>query len=442
MNLLLFQIALLIYNLLIYLTFPFVLLYLGVKRKIYLDREYLFQRIGRYPTVGAKVIFWIHAVSMGEGRAAAPLLKTLLQTFSPSSLLVTTSTPSGKKTLSALFPELSVIYSPIDLFPCPLLFLKHYRPRILLLVETEFWPNLIVFSKAYGVKIFLVNGRVSDRTLGARNPWRFLLHQLLHHFTLFLMRSEEDARRILSLGADPQKVRIAGDMKYEVPLDGVEEKVERLFSSYPFLKGKKIITAGSTHPGEEGILLQAFQEVRRRFPESVLILAPRHPERAPEILSLAHTTGFRILQRSAQPSYPSEEGENSFPPILLLDTVGELLSAYALADVCVVGGSFIPRGGHNPMEPASFKKPVLFGPSMENFRDSASLLLNEGGARRIQSASGLSTTLLTLLSQPETLQEMGERAFRAISRCQGASRRILQELQAHLSGAVDESRIF
>lgn len=435
MNLILSLMALLLYNLIIYLAFPLVLVYLWVRRKIYPDREYLLQRAGRYPPVGEKVMFWIHAVSMGEGRAGAPLVKTLLQTVPPSSLLVTTSTPSGKKTLSALFPELSVIYSPIDLFPCPLLFLKHYRPRLLLLVETEFWPNLIVFSKVYGVKIFLVNGRISDRTLGARNPWRFLLRQLLRHFTLFLMRSEEDARRIASLGADPQKVHVVGDMKYEVPRDGVEEMAEHLLSSYPFLKEKKIITAGSTHAGEEEILLQAFQEVRHRFPQAVLILAPRHPERASEILSLAHTTGFGILQRSANPSDSSrEQGKNSSPSILLLDTVGELLSAYALADVCVVGGSFISRGGHNPLEPASFKKPVLFGPSMENFRESASLLLNEGGARCIQSTSALSTTLLTLLSQPDTLQEMGEKAFRSVSRYQGASRRILQELQGYLSG--------
>lgn len=412
---------------------PLALVYFWLTKPAYRDPAYVRRRLGFYPRgAGGTFRFWVHAVSVGEVRACAPLIRALRAAYPSDSLLVTTSTRTGMETLTQLFPGLTAEFCPVDALTSVMSFLKHYSARNLFLVETEFWPNLMLLARRRGTRIYLVNGRISDRTRAARGPWKSLLGHLFSQVEWFLMRGEEDAQRLKWLGAPPDRIHVVGDMKYEVALDGVETSALALAQDFLPLKNSPVVTAGSTHAGEEEAVLEAFQALLAEFPDTVLVVAPRHPERGAEVVSLLDRFSLVGVRRSRPENPGAVPGAGAGPSVLVLDTIGELMGAYSLARVCYVGGSLMPRGGHNPIEPAALKKPVVFGPYYQNFREASDRLIRQGGARMVQNVEELKSVLRGWLKDPEEARKAGESAYQAVQLHQGASARILEILRPSL----------
>ncbi|MGH8104015.1 MAG: 3-deoxy-D-manno-octulosonic acid transferase, partial [bacterium] len=393
------------YNLVSVGLLPVALVYFWATKPAYRDPSYVRRRLGFYlPGAGGSFRTWIHAVSVGEVRACAPLIRALRAAYPSDPLLVTTATRTGMDTLKSMFPDITAEFCPVDVLSSVISFLNHYSARNLILVETEFWPNLMLLARRRGTKIFLVNGRVSDQTNAAKGIWKSLLQGLFTQVDLFLMRGEEDYRRLERLGADPIRIHVVGDMKYEVSFDGVEESASALATVFPALTSSPVVTAGSTHAGEEEAVLQAFGAVLEDFPQCILMLAPRHPDRGSEVAALLDRFALSGVRRSRLANGDSLALNAR---VLVLDTIGELMGAYALSFACFVGGSLVPRGGHNPIEPAAVRKPVLFGPFYQNFREASDRLLCEGGALLVDGAEELGNTLKSLLRDPPEAARMG-----------------------------------
>ncbi|MFN4182810.1 MAG: 3-deoxy-D-manno-octulosonic acid transferase, partial [bacterium] len=369
---------------------------------------------------------WVHMVSVGEAKAGMPFIRSLREEYPEIRLLLSTFTTSGRELLLRQFPDIPCIYAPLDFFFSVLMFYLRFRPHISVLVETEIWPNYVVFSRCFSSHLILLNGRISDRLFALRfflSPfWGFLLA----FFDYFFMRGPLDAGRLKKWLGEDHRIVEAGDMKTELNQREVTEQARRLIQLFPQLKGKKILTAGSTHEGEEEILLEVWERLREEDGSLVLILAPRHPERAESLSVLCQKKGWAVALRS-YPPLPQQPLD-----ILIIDGIGELVGAYSLSEVAFVGGSMIPRGGHNPMEPALLGKPVIFGPSMENFRESAARLIQSGGARQVSSPEELKDVLRDLIRDSEKRKAMGFSSFQAFSGISTPSRKILPYLRKYL----------
>ncbi|HEV8310970.1 MAG TPA: 3-deoxy-D-manno-octulosonic acid transferase [Methylomirabilota bacterium] len=368
--------------------------------------------------------FWVHAVSVGEVMAAVPLVHALRQRWPESEVVLSTVTATGASVARTRLTETAAAFVfPVDLALATRRAVQRVRPRCFIGLETEIWPNLLRTLRAAGVPAVLANGRISDRSL-RRYGWAGgLFRRVLDDIQLFAMQSEEDARRIISLGAQPERVVVTGNLKMEMPAGegGADELWRRLLHLGPV----PVWVAGSTHRGEEGPILDAYVALRARVGSLCLILAPRHPERVDEVEALARARGLAPTRRSRiEPGAPSE--------LILLDTVGELAQLYAVADVIFVGGSLVPAGGHNVIEPALHAKPIVFGPHMANFRDAAQTLLRARGAIQVRDAGELPGALGALLADAAARRELGEAAWRAVRAHQGACERTIEALEAVL----------
>jgi 3-deoxy-D-manno-octulosonic-acid transferase len=297
-------------------------------------------------------------------------------------------------------------------------------------LETELWPNLLRALATAGVPAVVANGRISDRSFRRYRLVRGLFRRVLDHVSLFAMQSEEDARRIIALGARPERVLVTGNLKMEAPR--ADPGVESLWRRLLHLGEERVWIAGSTHRGEETAILDAFLELRRDGEPLCLILAPRHPERADEVEALARERGLTAVRRSRLTAGAPRD-------LILLDTVGELAALYAIADVIFVGGSLVPAGGHNVIEPALHAKPVVFGPHMQNFREAAALLLRAQAARQVPDATRLVPVLQQLLGDGDARRRLGEAAWHAVSAHQGACERTLEALERLLEPAGTDS---
>lgn len=388
----------------------------------------LAERLGFVPLQPGPDRFWVHAVSVGEVMAAVPLVHALHQRWPDTEVVVSTVTPTGARVARTRLPEATATFAfPLDLGPATARAVRRVRPRCFIALETELWPNLLRTLAVDGTPAILVNGRLSDRSF-RRYAWvRPLFRRVLDHVALFCMQSDEDARRIISLGAHPERVVVTGNLKMEAPegLEGAEQLWRRLLHLGP----ARVWIAGSTHRGEEGPILDAFVALReelRGSPEPLcLILAPRHPERVDEVEALGRARGLPLVRRSRiGPGGPNE--------VIVLDTVGELATLYAVAEVIFVGGSLVPAGGHNVIEAALHAKPIVFGPHMTNFRNAAALLLRARGAFQIRDAGELLPTLRTLLADAATRRRLSEAAWSAVRAHQGACRRTVEALESLL----------
>jgi 3-deoxy-D-manno-octulosonic-acid transferase len=364
---------------------------------------------------------WLHAVSVGEAIAAAPIVDGLRRLYPGLPLVMTTVTETGARIVRERYAGIATHrFFPLDLPSAVKRAVDAIDPAFLVCMETELWPNVLRELDRRGIPAMIANGRVSDRSFPRYRLARRLLRPVLDDVRVFAMQSDEDARRIIALGASPERVFVTGNIKADAAPDppGVVDLWRRLLG---LSSEQRVWVAGSTHAGEEESVLEAHRAARRRHPELGLILAPRHPERVPGVLDLIRARGFEAVKRSQLPA-----GQVEGAAIVVLDTVGELAQLYSIADVVFVGGSLVPAGGHNMLEPAIRRKPVLIGPHTENFRDAAALLLEGGGARRVADGAALAREVTQLLDDSALRTKIGESAYAAMAARHGAVRETLE----------------
>jgi 3-deoxy-D-manno-octulosonic-acid transferase len=362
---------------------------------------------------------WVHAVSVGEVMAAHPLIRELKKAHPRRKLLLSTVTVTGNFTARQRVPEAdAVFYFPFDFPWIVRRVIRRIDPALVLIAETELWPNFFRELRRRGIPSALVNGRISPRSFGNYLRFRTFFTQVFGNVELFCMQSSEDADRITQIGAPPERVKTTGNLKFD---QRIPTEQEPPLSIPP---GRQVITAGSTHRGEEAILLDVFSRLRAKHPGIVLIIAPRHPERFDEVCSIITGRGY-ACQRRTRMVEPVQD-------VVLLDTIGELRSFYGLADIAFVGGSFVKVGGHNLLEPAAMKKPVLFSSYMFNFKEISEEITLAGGGFLVKDKEELYQKLDMLLSNRDLSVEMGKKAFSVIEANSGAAVKTLRLVEGLL----------
>ncbi|MBI4536872.1 MAG: 3-deoxy-D-manno-octulosonic acid transferase [candidate division NC10 bacterium] len=382
-------------------------------------RRGLGERLGRMAAwEGTAGPLWLHTVSVGEAMAAAPLACELRRRRPKIPLLVSTVTETGRAVAEQRLPADRYVFFPFD-FPWTVLrALDRLRPRIVLLTETELWPNLLWACARRKVPVVVVNGRISPRSFPRYLRVRPWFRQVLRDVTLFCMQSQVDAERILTLGAPPERVRIVGNLKYDLADLGEGGETAPIRRGLGLTADVPLLVGGSTHRGEEEAVLAAFGRAREAIPSVCLLLAPRHPERLDEVERLVRQAGHRCLRRSRLPAEPLPPGG-----VILLDTMGELARLYAAASVVFIGGSLIPHGGQNLLEPAAHARPVIHGPHMGNFAEMRKQFLEAGAAVEIPDGTALPAEVLRLLCAPALADRMGKAGRRIVESHRGATRR-------------------
>jgi 3-deoxy-D-manno-octulosonic-acid transferase len=368
--------------------------------------------------VGHRNCVWIHAASIGEIVAASPIVRELRRQMPERPILVSVVTTAGYAMANRIMVEAdAVIHAPIDLSLLTANVIDRIRPAAFVLVETELWPNFIRNLSRRKIPIVMVNGRISDRSVKNYKYLGKVLNDILAAITLFCMQSEQDARHIRLLGADPARVIVTGNTKFDQTYGEISEIArQELYQTLHLDASDPVIVAGSTHPGEENTIAAAFALVRQHYPNARLVLAPRQILRAGEVEALF--SSWQVVRRTALANYSGDK-----PDVILLDTIGELGAIYSIGDIIFVGGSLIPQGGHNVLEPAAHAKPVLVGPHMFNFKDSYALLTQRNACLTVQSTTELAAAIKDLLSDHDKRKQMGENAAAVIIENRGASTR-------------------
>jgi len=370
--------------------------------------------------------FWVHAVSVGEVLAARPLVAALRERLPGRRVYLSTITTTGHAiAVKSLRGTDGLFFAPFD-WPRPVrAALDTLDPSLLILVETEIWPNLIHEARRRGTRVAVVNGRISPRSFSRYGLVRGFLGRVLGEVDLFLMQGEAHAERIRALGAPAGRVEVTGNLKFDaaVAMPPSAALVARLGAAAR--QGRPLWLAGSTAPGEEELVLAAFRRVRDRVPDAALLIVPRHPERFDAVPPLVAAAGFRCLRRSTL-----EAGGWGDEEVVLLDTMGELAQACALAEVVFVGGSLVPMGGHNVLEPAAAGRPIVVGPHMENFQEIADQFRSEGALLQVGNADELAIAVAELLVDPPRRQALGARARALLESNRGAVQRTVDALAA------------
>jgi 3-deoxy-D-manno-octulosonic-acid transferase len=432
-----------VYNLLLLLLSPLLLAFLLwrlVRGKE--DRARWGERWGRLPAhlraATGRPRVWVHAVSVGEVMAAAPVLRELRARFPDALLVVSTITPGGREVAQKQVPPADeVVYFPLDVLPAVRAALARVRPDLVVLMEWEIWPNFLhAAARQYGARIAVLNGRVSDRGLRRGRRGAFFTRPGLLAVDLFAMQSVEDARRAALVGAEPSRIVTLGNTKFDEAVRALNaDERAGLRQSLGLPPGASVWVCGSTRPGEEEIIARAFVQARRVLPDLRLIVAPRHIERADEVAVILTREGAGPVARRSKMAGPELGGWD----VLLLDTFGELGRVYALADVAFVGGSLLPFGGQSVFQPLAQGAPALFGPHMNNQRDIAALARSEGVGWEVSDADTLAAQVVRLVSlPPDDRAQLGARARALIERNQGVARRSVDALARLLSNETTE----
>jgi 3-deoxy-D-manno-octulosonic-acid transferase len=385
-------------------------------------RAGLRERFGRVPqrVRGEAGVVWIHAVSVGELLAITRVVEQLRAREPGRRVVISTTTATGQALARQRFGESNVFYFPVDLPFAIWPYLRVLRPDLLVVAETEFWPNFLRLAKAAGAQIAVVNARISDRSFPRYRRWHGLLKKVLQNVDLLLAQSEEDARRLREIGAEARRVHVAGNLKFDVAPPKSSAAVQEIGTSLRAGGAAPVIVCGSTLEGEEELVLRAFSAVLGQHPKAALILAPRHPERFPQVADLVKGTGLALRRRSERNAAIGIAGS-----VLLLDTMGELAAVYQLGDVAFVGGSLVPRGGHNIVEPAHYGIATLVGPHTHNFRDMVEIF-RRADALRVVTADTLTAELLRLLADDGERKALGERARQVAGTNQGSTERTVE----------------
>ena len=373
---------------------------------------------------------WIHAVSVGEVLAIVPLVEELRRRLPASRIYVSTTTATGQALARHRFGEKNVFYFPFDLALCILPYLRDINPALVVTAETEFWPNLLRFAKRVGAKLAVVNARISDRSLVGYRRWRLLLRRPLTQVDLFLAQTQDDAKRLALIGAITERIQTTGNLKFDVTVPAELPVVQELRQAFVRGQAKSILVCGSTVASptggapEEQLLLAAFSKVLQVDPAAVLLLAPRKPERFEQVASLVESRGLALWRRSRLAGNEAIAGG-----VVLLDTIGELASLYRLGTVAFIGGSLVPAGGHNILEPAQAGVPVLVGPHTESFRDIVHIFRQADAVVVVRPhAEAIADCFLALIADPEKRAILGARALQAFQSQAGATQRTAEAL--------------
>ena len=409
-----------LYTIAIYLATPVIVWRLfarGVRYRGYFSRWR--ERFGHFPDPGLRDSIWVHAVSVGEVNAALPLIHALRRRYPRAPMVVTTVTPTGSERVRAqLGKDVFHVYLPYDLPRAVRRFFDRIRPKLAVIMETEIWPNLFHSCGERGIPVVIANARLSERSLRAYAPIRSLVAQALGNVSHVAAQSHADARRYRALGADPARVSVAGNLKFDMPIpQGVRERGEALRRIWG--EHRPVWIAASTHEGEELAIFEAHLAVLARLPDALLLIAPRHPERFRAVEHSARNLGFSVATHSGGEA-PGRDCQ-----CYVIDVMGAMMRHYAASDLAFVAGSLAPIGGHNVLEPASLAKPVVVGPYTFNFEEITSSLIGAGGARRVDSARELGATVLELLRDAPLRQRMGAAARMIFARERGAVRRTM-----------------
>jgi len=375
-------------------------------------------------------VIWIHAVSVGEVLAVGGLVEQMRRSFPEHRVVVSTTTDTGQELARKRFGAENVFYFPLDFAFAIRPYLRALQPQLVILAETEFWPNFLHLAHSCGSRIAVVNARISDRSWPRYRRFRWALRRMLDHVDLFLAQTQEDSARLQSIGADTTRMRVTGNLKFDVSLSPPPPIVESIRRALTAEGAGPVLVCGSTVEDEEPPLLKAFENLRVSHPRAVMILAPRHPERFDDVAILLQQMNIRFYRRSRWAREPLAAG------VLLVDSIGELSALYALADVAFVGGSLVPRGGHNIIEPAQHGVAIVVGTYTENFRDIVALFQSRD-AVRIVGLSELPLTLMQLLADVSERHALGRRAEETMRSQAGATARTLESLHALL--AVDRN---
>jgi len=407
------------------LTLPYWLLQMLRHGKY---RAGLRQRFGSVPsalTGERKPTIWVHAVSVGEVVASSSVVAALRQAFPAHRVLLSTTTNTGQKLAAQRFGAENVFYFPLDFAFAIRPYLEALHPELVVVAETEFWPTFFRLAKGSGARLAVINCRISDRSLPGYKRFRFWLPGLLRNtlgaVDVFLAQTDEDRRRLIEIGAAASKVAVTGNLKFDVIPPRSSPLVASLRHNFEHSGADPVLVCGSTLEGEEGSLLSAFRNILVSHPKAVMILAPRRPERFTEVADLVESLGFRIWRRSLWSGEPLAGG------VFLVDSIGELSSLYALATIAFVGGSLVPQGGHNILEPALYGVPIVTGNHYENFRDVVNFFASRD-AVRIVGLAELPLVFLDLIEKASERESLGRNALAALESQRGATDRTVARL--------------
>ena len=396
------------------------------------------ERLARYPKPLQAALetlegpIWIHLVSVGEVLAAGPFIQEMRRRLPHKRWVLTTTTPTGRSVAQRLIRpgQDQLLYLPWDFLAIVHRALEAIRPSLFLVFETELWPVLFHCLEKRGVPIVLLNGRLSPSAY-RRYLWiRPFMERALEPVSLFFAQSIQDARRYAAIGAAKDRVVAVGNLKWDLTGSesgngSGENRFDALFKPLP---STLLWTAGSTHPGEEKILLSVYKRLKEEHSELKLLIAPRHPERIPEVEQEVLQAGLKPVRRSALKNDAGQLSSDGADCVILLDTLGELTAVYQVSDLVFVGGSLVPHGGHNLVEPAAFRRPILTGPHLQNFRAISEALFRAGGLVVVRSAQELEERIRKLLAQPGLRRQLGQRAYGVIQEHRGATQRTVEAI--------------
>ena len=408
-----------LYSFLFYFSTPFIisrLLWRSLKNPAY--RQRIFERFGFYPQTYAQNVIWFHAVSVGECEAIFPLIR-LIQSRQPKlPILITTTTPTGSARVKAVLGDsVQHVYLPYDLPDVLARFFNTFQPKIAVIVETEIWLNLFHACAKRKIPLYLINARLSEKSVRGYKKLPSLILPALNAISKIVTQSESDKNRFIEIGAKTKSVENFGNIKFDLYI------AKEIFTQAKILKttqfaNRFVLIAASTHEGEESLLFDAYKNLKKQLPELLLVVAPRHPERFSIVKNLAQNANLKMVTRTSNQLCEKETD------LFLLDTLGELKLFYAAADMAFVGGSLVPIGGHNVLEPAAAGVPVLFGLEMKNFAFIATKMLEAQAALQCEKIADLETKILQLHHQPELRNQLRENAQNFVAQNQGATERI------------------
>ena len=417
-----------LYSLLLYLAVPVIAVRLWLRsRKAAAYAKRIGERFALTLPKFKQGGIWLHAVSVGESIAAAPVVKALQEQYPDLPITMTCMTPTGSERIQSMFGDsVQHSYLPYDLPLCSRRFFKRLQPRLAIVMETELWPNHINQCARLNIPVVLANGRLSERS--ARGYGRFpkLVAPMLKQISALAVQTQTEARRFIELGARPETVTVTGSIKYDLRVDKNLPKQAQALREQWQASQRPVWIAASTHEGEDVLILAAHQQLLTQFPDALLILVPRHPERFESVHALCVAQGMQVQRRSTHAAVSAEH------QVLLGDTMGELLFLYALADVALVGGSLIEHGGHNMLEPIALAKPTLTGPHYFNFLEIAEQLLAAGAIQEVADTQQLAQAVAELWSNPEQAQLMCAAGQQVLQGNQGALQRLLDIIQIQL----------
>ncbi|MDF2690906.1 MAG: 3-deoxy-D-manno-octulosonic acid transferase [Gammaproteobacteria bacterium] len=402
-----------IYTLVFYIGLPFVFLRLFMRGKKAPDYRQAWAERLAYVPFRLQNCIWIHAVSFGESMAATPLIKYLLKQHPDMPILVTTTTPTGKALIKKNFgDQVYLSFFPYDLPTVLARFFRRVQPKILILIETELWPNLLKACKKRHIPVLLANARLSERSAAQYAKVSSMTAKMLQSISCIAAQNKEDGQRFVDLGLAPERLKVIGSIKFDISLP--QEVLEKSPELKAMWQDRPVWIAASTHHGEEEQILEAFRLIQADLPNALLILVPRHPERFAPVKELCEKAGFTVVSRSSQ--LPCMQDTQ----IYLGDTMGELLILYGAAQVAFIGGSFASIGGHNLLEPAALGVPSIIGPHYFNFKEITTMLVAAEASYIIQNKEELATRVIELLKNPLFAKQRGENGLRVLEQNRGA----------------------